>query len=579
MLSARSEAALEAATANLLAYLEQHPDVPLADVAHTLQVGRRSLAHRRVLAARDHADAAAALAARNPKRLVTRTGERHPAGVVFMFPGQGAQYVTMARALYATEHLFRAEIDRCAELLQPHLGLDLRDVLYPADAGEETTRRINETWLTQPALFAVEYALARLWQAWGIAPEAMIGHSIGEYVAACLAGVFSLEEALALVAARGRLVQSLPGGAMLAVPLPEAEVTPLLGPEISLAAVNGPASCVVSGPTPAIDALAARLTAQGLNCRRLHTSHAFHSAMMDPIVAEFEARVAATTRRAPRIPFVSNLTGTWITAEQATDPAYWSRHLRQAVRFAAGVRTLLAEPDRVLLEVGPGRTLGTLARQADTAPDRVIVSSLRHPNDPQDDSAFLLEALGRLWLAGIEPDWAGFYANEQRRRVPLPTYPFERKRYWIAPPQAGRVPTVPAPYEFGSEPANNTQHATRNTQLEEPHERPDVPSTYVAPRSDTEQQIAAVWAELLGIAQVGVYDNFFELGGDSLLATQMLSRLRTLFQVELPPQTPFEAPTVDELALAILRHSAAQTDEALLAQLLAELEALPEGVN
>jgi acyl transferase domain-containing protein len=361
VLSARSEAALDTATHNLAAWLREHPAAVLADVAFTLQVGRKDFDHRRALVARTAKDAAEALASRAPGLLtgVREVGDRP---VVFLFPGQGAQHVNMARELYDSEPAFRAEVDACAEKLKPHLGLDLRTVLYPAPAAEaEAAKKLEGTALTQPALFVLEYALAKLWMARGVKPRAMVGHSLGEYVAACLAGVFSLDDALALVATRGRLMQALPAGAMLAVPLPEAEVTPLLEGRLDVAAVNGPSLCVVAGPTDAVDALEAKLSARGVQARRLHTSHAFHSAMMDPILAPFTDAVRRVRLQAPKLPWVSNVTGTWIEAAQATDPAYWARHLRQPVRFAQGLRELLKDAADVLLEVGPGQTLASLA--------------------------------------------------------------------------------------------------------------------------------------------------------------------------------------------------------------------------
>ncbi|HVR98965.1 MAG TPA: SDR family NAD(P)-dependent oxidoreductase, partial [Thermoanaerobaculia bacterium] len=442
-LSARTPAALDAATRNLAKHLAEEPELPLADAAYTLSLGRKPFAHRRAVVCRDREDALAALA--DPERWITGQQEPGDRSAAFLFSGQGSQYPGMGRELYETEPVFRHELDVCAELLAPHLGLDLREVLYPdlfhsGLSQEEAERRLDQTALTQPVLFAIEYALARLWMSWGIQPAAMLGHSIGEYVAACLAGVFELADALALVAARGRLMQSLPAGAMLGVDLHEAEIAPYLGPGLSLAAVNGPSSCVVSGPEEAVAELEGRLAGLGVRVRRLHTSHAFHSAMMDPILDAFTAEVARVHRATPRLPWVSNLTGTWITPEDATDPGYWSRHLRGAVRFADGVRTLLADSDRVLLEVGPGHTLATLARQA--GPGRTIVSSLRHPRDPQPDSALILRALGRLWLSGVVVDWTGFWSGERRRRVPLPTYPFERQRYWLEPKQ--RLAPAPA---------------------------------------------------------------------------------------------------------------------------------------
>ena len=455
LLSARTDAALEAMTDNLVAHLEQHPDLKLADVAHTLQVGRRAFSQRRMLVCRDLEDAVGALEARDPNRVLTLPRGKRDRPVVFMFSGQGAQYPNMGRELYEAEPVFREHVDQCAELLRPHLGLDVRDLLYPNDSRMEDGRSkidppssilhppssildLDQTQYAQPALFVIEYALARLWMEWGVQPEAMIGHSIGEYVAACLAGVFSLEDALMLVAARGRLMQQMPPGAMLAVSLPEQRVLPLLGDQLALAAINGPSRCVVAGPTEAVEALERRLTERGVDCRRLHTSHAFHSSMMEPILEPFTRQVQRVQLEAPAIPYISNVTGTWIADADATDPRYWARHLRQAVRFADGLRELAHEPDRILLEVGPGKTLSTFARQLPGRPaGQLVLASLRHPQDQQPDVALVLNTLGQLWLANVRIDWAGFYAHERRQRLPLPTYPFERQRYWVDPTPLG----------------------------------------------------------------------------------------------------------------------------------------------
>jgi acyl transferase domain-containing protein/acyl carrier protein len=432
-LSARTNSALETATDQLAEHFKQHLDQNLADAAYTLSVGRRAFNYRRILVCRDHEDAVATLKTQDPKRVFTACQEHRERPVAFMFSGQGAQYVNMGRDLYHSELLFREQVDTCADLLKPRLGLDLRHVLYP-EAGDiqAAEAQLTETRLTQPALFVIEYALAQLWIAWGLHPAAMIGHSIGEYVAACLAGVFDLEDALALVAERGRLMQSMPPGAMLSVLLTEADVQPLLNDALTLATINAPERCVVSGPAEAIATLEQRLTEQGVAVQQLHTSHAFHSPMMEPILQPFEEQVHQVHLHEPQIPYISNVTGDWITPEQATDPTYWAQHLRQTVRFSDGVSTLAQTPEWVLLEVGPGHTLRTLAqRHPRRTPEQIVLSSMRHPQDIEDDQAFLLRSLGQLWLAGVAVDWQGFYRQEHRLRVPLPTYSFERQRYWI----------------------------------------------------------------------------------------------------------------------------------------------------
>ena len=349
----------------------------------------------------------------------------------------------MARDLYAGEPAFRAALDECCDLLAPHLGLDLRRLLFPAAAesssgpdlramlgrSQRAASELDRTLYAQPAVFAVEYALASLLMEWGIRPGAMIGYSLGEYVAACLAGVLTLPDAAALVARRARLIDGLPAGAMLAVPLAEEETRALLGGELSVAAVNGPAVSVVAGPEAAVADLERRLAERGQPGRRLPTTHAFHSRMMEPIRGAFAELLARVRLAPPRIPYVSNVTGAWITAGEATDPGYWVRHLCQPVRFADGLAELSREPGRVLLEVGPGQGLTALALQA--SGELTAIPTLRSSWDAQPDTAFLLTALGKLWLAGVRVDWAGFYRHERRRRVPLPTYPFERRRYWV----------------------------------------------------------------------------------------------------------------------------------------------------
>jgi acyl transferase domain-containing protein len=463
--SARTAPALEAACANLAEALREAPEMELSDVAFTLQTGRRGFAHRRAVLARDAETAAAALAspAGELAGIAGIAGVDAPRSVVFLFPGLGDQYLDMGRELYQAEAVFREEVDRCAALLEPLLGLDLRRVIFTQ--GERTQRasadgldlrallrrdgpaddpaaaRLAETAVAQPAHFVVEYALARLLMSWGVRPKAMIGYSIGEYVAACLAGALSLEDALRLVAKRARLIQELPLGAMLAVPLAEEEVRPLLtDARLSLCATNGPHFCVAGGPEEAVAELERGLEGRGVSCLRLQATHAYHSSMMEPAVAPF-TEIARTVRvNAAEIPWLSNVTGTWITPEDLADPSYWARHMRNTVRFAEGAGELLADPGRIYLEVGPGATLGTLVRQHPAAPAGLVtLSAMRRGSERRSDVEHLLEAVGRLWAAGGAVEWAGLWAGERRRRVPLPTYPFERQRCWIDPPSAGRL--------------------------------------------------------------------------------------------------------------------------------------------
>ncbi|WP_414526543.1 SDR family NAD(P)-dependent oxidoreductase [Nodularia chucula] len=420
-LSAKSEKALEQATINLATYLQQHPELNLADIAYTLQIGRQHFAYRRMVLCQTTQEAAQIL---EKETKYTHTNLEKSPSIAFMFPGQGSQYLNMGKELYDTEAIFREQIDHCCELLQDDLGLDLRLQIYSQDS-----EQLNQTSIAQPALFIIEYALAKLWISWGIQPQAMIGHSIGQYVAATLAGVFTLPDALKLVALRGRLMQECPTGGMLSVAMSAAELQALLTDNLVIAAYNAPELCVVSGTEAEITQLETNLNQQGISTRKLQTSHAFHSPLMESIITPFIAAFQKIQLQTPKIPFISNVTGTWITPEQATDPHYWANHLRQPVQFATGIKELLTEPQQILLEVGAGRTLATLAKQQTNS--HTILSSLPHPQDTQSDVAFLLQTLGQLWLAGVSIDWSNFYTHQQRQRLPLPTYPFQRQRYWI----------------------------------------------------------------------------------------------------------------------------------------------------
>lgn len=432
-LSAKTPTALQTQLDNLAQHLQNNPDLSLPDAAYTLQVGRADMAHRATFVCATAEEAMALIQKRDKQRLaLTETSHSNPP-VVFMFPGQGAQHVNMGRELYEQEPVFRQHIDECADILQPILDVDIRQIMYPsAEQTATATQKLKQTGLTQPVLFAIEYALAQLWQSWGIMPSAMIGHSVGEYVAACLAGVFTVADALYILAHRARLMQSMPSGSMRAIRLTAVELQPYLGAGVALAAQNAPQICVVSGPHEAIAALDKRLDEEGIGSFELHTSHAFHSEMMEPILAPFAEIVANVTRQEPQIPIVSTLTGTWLTAEEAQDPHYWAGQLRHTVRFSEAMQTLMQDPSRVYLEVGPSHNLTSAAQQHGR--ELTVIPSQGHARANEPAQKSMLEALGHLWLAGVTADWTAFYERESRRRIALPTYPFERQRYWVDPP-------------------------------------------------------------------------------------------------------------------------------------------------
>ena len=443
-LSARSKDALDAVTNDFIDYLDSNPEANLADICYTLQTGRRTFNYTRILAASDVADAASTLKQRPAQRVFDGHQVRRNNAVAFLFPGQGSQHVNMGRALYESEPAFRQAFDECSEILTTRHDLDLRQLLFRDESDSNVD--VNQTTIAQPGIFSISYSLARLWQSRGIQPSVMLGHSVGEFVAACIAGVFSLEDALHLVASRGSVMQDLPSGSMMAVRLSEAELRPLLPNDVVIAAVNSPALCVVSGPTNLVEAFAADLEAGKLatkaNCRPLHTSHAFHSPIMQPAVAAFSKVIENVTLNAPQIPIISTVTAEQLTERQATDPNYWADHVRATVRFSNALETLLQDSKPVLLEVGPGQVLGTLARQHTAVDDHVILSSSPHAQQSHSPTKHFLTTTGRLWQAGVEIDWNALHANEQRFRVHLPTYPFERKRHWFSMEETASDPSV-----------------------------------------------------------------------------------------------------------------------------------------
>jgi amino acid adenylation domain-containing protein len=526
LMSARSRAALDATAERLSSAIGDAGPADLADIAYTTHVGRKRHEHRRCAVVLGSEEAPAILAqAAGPRSASLESDEGEPP-VAFVFPGQGAQYVNMGRRLYQGEPLFRQTIDRCAAALSPELGCDLRDLLFPHAADTERAgQALDSTRYTQPAIFVISYALAALYQHWGIGPSAFVGHSIGEFVAATLAGVMELEDALRLVATRGRLMQGLPSGSMLSVRLPMQTLVERLPAGLDLAADNGPQLCVVAGPSPLVAALNEKLSAEGVACRILHTSHAFHSSMMDPVLEPFLRAAEAVRLCPPQIPFVSTVTGDWIEASQATDPAYWTRHLRSPVQFSKAVRVLLQDGARVVLECGPRRTCAALTLQQRPANPGRVVAAMPDGAEPDDEYPSLLLALGSLWLNGCTVDWGAFHQGETRRRRALPTYPFQRRRFWIEPGN-----TV----SFGVDGARPQPTAAISSE-------PDATDDYARAkdagpaRDPTTASVVTLLEELLGHRLDGIDADarFIALGLDSLLLTQLARGVRTRLGFEV----------------------------------------------
>lgn len=436
-LSAKTATALEQTVSNFTKYLKENKKVDLADIAYTLQAGRALFEHKQWIVASNHDEAIEFLESGDASKVHTYTGVDEGTPIVFMFPGQGSQYVNMGKTLYETEPAFREEMDRCFDIMRRETDVDFMQILYPEFLTDGAKSRINETQFAQPLLFMIEYSLAAVLMSWGIIPSAMIGHSLGEYVAACISGVLTLEEALRLVIQRGKLMQSMPHGSMLSIQLPESEVRDLLRTEsdihdVSIAVINSPANCVVSGPVEAIRLLESKLTDRDYPNFRVHTSHAFHSNMMAPMIPQFTQEIKRLNMQSPNIPYLSNVSGDWIKAGQVIDQEYWSTHLLSAVRFSDGIEKLLEYDKCILIEVGPGRSLSSFVRQQKKKTDQHhLVNMVRHPNETTSDNDHLADQIGKLWAWGVSLDWQQYHRNNDRRRLPLPTYPFEGHRYWI----------------------------------------------------------------------------------------------------------------------------------------------------
>jgi phthiocerol/phenolphthiocerol synthesis type-I polyketide synthase E len=587
VISSRTESAMEVATDQLAEHLSQHPDINFADVAFTLQDGRKAFEHRRIAVCPNTLTAADWLRRRLPARVLSSSEPLTSRPVAFLFPGVGDHYTDMGRGLYESEPEFAAQIDYCSEFLRAYLNVDLRQLMYPREKTRlqtETGERdrldlsgllahisqtadsglsaLDGTTAAQASVFVTEYALARLWMSWGIIPEAMLGYSIGEYVAACISGVVSLDDALRLVALRSRMIEQLPAGAMLAIGASEQSIAPLLTPGIAMAGMNGPTLCIVAGLRPAVEALERRiLDERKFVCLRLKADHAFHTPIMEPAGTALTEAAGAFKSHAPAIPYVSNVTGTWMTKEDAADPGYWARHLCSPVRFFQGLQLVCSGSVPIMLEVGPGNMLCSLADQYLSErgiSNRLILPSLPHPSDLEPDRAFILGTVGRLWLGGVEPVWRNVHAKERRRRIPLPTYPFERRHYWLPDRiRAGSDGSLELPTKVsadGSARESILGHddpsgaATVGMRMGALETRPDSSANYVAPTSPVERKIAEIWQEVLGIYPIGLADNFFRLGGNSLLGIKAVSMLRDFFDIQLPIQVLFTANTVSDLA-------------------------------
>ena len=590
--SGKTEEALCANVNKLAEYLEfarknsafHNPHSALNDVAYTLQTGRDEFVWRAAIVSETIKDAADTLTAKKAPRFMKRKSSTSERDVVFMFPGQGSQYVRMGQNLYEHSTIFQENIDRCAEYLAPLLGRDIRAVLFPKSGDEEASQEIlKNTQFTQPALFAIGYSLAQVWMSWGVSPTALMGHSIGEFAAACTAGVFSLEDGLKMIAERGRAMQALPGGSMMSVRLPGAEVEPMLWGDMAIGSYNGPSLCVVAGPEDQVAELQQKLEAKDVVCRHLHTSHAFHSPMMSEIVAPFAEFVSQFELSNPTIPILSTVTGDWMTNEQATDPQYWAEHLRKPVRFSEAVTRMWSDddasdssnspqtgdPTRILIELGPRRTLATLSKQHAKDPkNQISIPTLSNTAEDNAEWHSMMNAVAQLWLAGAEVQWCRISTDGKTKSgqtITLPTYAFQRKRYFVEP---GTTSSTPAATATSSQAQNTTCPSTISTTSTSTTQANPVnaaaPAVIVTPPTVTQTEtrtmsripnivnaINEVFENTSGF-ELDEFDGdttFFEMGLDSLVLTQTATALKKEMGYEVTfRQLLEETPTVDSLA-------------------------------
>jgi phthiocerol/phenolphthiocerol synthesis type-I polyketide synthase E len=530
-MSARTAESMADYRATVGAELARAEDRDLADVAFTLD-NRRAEKIRLAAVVHDQQDAAAALQAAESDNVfvaeAVEGGESATDRVVFLFPGQGAQHVEMARGLYESEPVFTEAFDACADGFVQELGFDLRKELFGSTGAD-----LERTDRTQPALFAVEYALGQLIRSFGINPAAYAGHSIGEYVAATMAGVFDLPTAIKVVATRARLMHGSAPGAMVAVPISPQAVAEHLSAGLDIATVNDPGSCVIAGTPEDILKFQNRLRQNGITARRVRTSHAFHSYLMEPVVGQFADFLARAELHKPHTPLLSNVTGTWMTDGEATDPAMWARQIRATVKFADELDRMLDDPFRVLVEVGPGGTLtGSAARHPKWSTTHRAVRLMRHQVQNRNDRDTFLLGLGQLWAAGIDVDWSQL-SSRHPRRISLPGYPFARQKHWVEPRRTGWTdePSAAAP-----NPSSNGAAAHG--------------SGPQSGQSEIETTLQRICADCFGVPSVGRNDNFFDIGGDSLLAIGV-AMSATNQGIELTPQDLYDHPSVSRLAAAL----------------------------
>lgn len=543
-LSAKSTDSLKRASVNLSSFLSHHQNISSADVAMTLQQGRQHFSHRSYIIV-DTCDNKFAMLNNHSEPVdLQNTPNSHK--IVFMFSGQGSQYINMGRDLYLAEHSFREAFDSCSDIVNNFINQDLTSLLYHSTEISNVSDYLKQTGITQPLLFSFEYALIKLWENYGVTPQAMIGHSIGEYVAACRAGVFSLEDALFLVCQRGKIMQQQPPGGMLSVNLSQAELSSHLFSGIEISVINAPSLCVVSGTQEQLEKLSKKFTDLNIEHRQVNTSHAFHSYLMQDAVNEFTPLLSNISQSKPSLPFISNVSGTYFDDSDLFDQTYWGKHLRQTVKFHDGIAKLLDDGYLIFLEVGPGNTLTSFVNSCfaswkavhhDHDVNILLLTSIRHFRQKQNDSVHFFNSMGKLWQHGIDVDFSSFYQGETRYRVSLPSYPFEKKKYWINP--VSKIDIC-----IGAQINPNQSHSSKakNSLKKSSFLKQDENQSY-----DLGEVISSIWKDLLGLNTVELDKSFFESGGDSIWASQLISRIRDKTNIDVPLSIIYKAPSLNQL--------------------------------
>ncbi|APJ03117.1 type I polyketide synthase [Silvanigrella aquatica] len=544
-ISAKSISALEKKEKKLLNFLEQNTNLNYRDISYTLQTCYHEFLYKKALIVYTKNEL------NNSRSIVHIQNKMDPnkvAKLSFLFPGQGSQYVNMARKLYLTEETYRNCIDNCANILNKYSGIDLLGLLYPKELNLISDGNLDNTVFAQPAIFIVEYALSQLYMSWGIKPDVMIGHSLGEYVAACIAEVFSLEDAIFLIYSRAKLMQQMPRGKMISIFSSLDDLKPILNSSISVAAINSDNSCVLSGEFNKIEDLEKRLQEHNILFQSLRTSHAFHSNMMEPILAEFKLILEKINISSPKIPFISNLTGTIIQSEEATNPEYWVNHLRNTVQFEKGIKNLANEAS-IFLEIGPGQTLNSLAKSCLKDLKSIIyLQSL--PSFKQTTPAEMetFKTLGSLWVSGIKINFDKLYINENRIKVALPSYPFERKRHWLT---SSTCKKNSQDKEFSNKFISLISPNLYKNDINKNHLSNDI---FTSKKDKIEQEVLDIWKSVLGIDSININDEFYNKGGNSLLSVQLISKINQRFLVNISVVWVLENNTIEKQSLGLLDH-------------------------